>query len=95
MTISEKDVRHIARLARLELKSEEVALYQKQLERILESMAELGTLDTSKTEPTRGGLEASNVLREDVLKRFDGTEALLANAPAREGPYFKVKKVLE
>ena len=95
MTISEKDVRHIARLARLELKAEEVALYQGQLGRILESMAELKVLDTSKTEPTRGGLQASNVLREDVLKRFDGTEQLLANAPAREGPYCRVKKVIE
>ena len=95
MAIDEKDVRKIAKLARLKLTDSEVKLYQGQLLKILDSMDELSKLDTAEVPPTTSVLGMSNVLREDEPAPFPAPEKLLANAPEREGPYFKVRKVIE
>ena len=95
MEISERDVRHIARLARLKLSEEEVRRYQDQLARILEHMGELGKIDTSATPPTAHVLGLTNVLREDEARLWPDRKALLDNAPSSEGPYYKVPKVIE
>jgi aspartyl-tRNA(Asn)/glutamyl-tRNA(Gln) amidotransferase subunit C len=95
MSVSEADVRKIAKLARLRLSDEEVARYGGQLTKILESMAELAALDTKDVPPTTSVLGAVNVLRDDALRPFEAREALLENAPDRDGPYFKVRKVIE
>ncbi len=95
MSVSDADVKKIARLARLRLSEAEIALYGGQLAKILDSMAELAAADTSGVAPTASVLGAVNVMRDDEPKPFEDAEALLANAPERDGPYFKVKKVLE
>jgi aspartyl-tRNA(Asn)/glutamyl-tRNA(Gln) amidotransferase subunit C len=95
MSVSDADVKKIAKLARLRLTEGEVALYGGQLTKIIDSMAELAEVDTANVPPTTSVLGAVNVMREDEPRPFDGAEALLANAPERDGPYFKVKKVLE
>lgn len=93
--ITDADVVKIARLARLKLSPDEIALYRGQLGKILESMEELSRLDTVSVEPTLSVLGSAGALREDVCEPFAGTEKLLANAPEREGNYFKVRKVIE
>lgn len=95
MAITENDVRKIAKLANLRLTDDEVKRFQGQLGRILEAVDELSAVDTSNVPPTTSVLGLSNVLREDVPRDPFPAERLLANAPAREGPYFKVRKVLE
>lgn len=95
MAISEGDVRKIAKLAKLRLTEDEVKLYQGQLLKILDSMKELEALDTKDTPPTTSVLGLSNVLREDEPRPFGDPEKLLSNAPAREGNFFKVRKVIE
>jgi aspartyl-tRNA(Asn)/glutamyl-tRNA(Gln) amidotransferase subunit C len=95
MSVSDADVRKIAKLARLRLSDEEIARYGGQLTKILESMAELAALDTKDVPPTTSVLGAVNVLRPDEPKPFANREALLENAPDRDGPYFKVRKVIE
>ena len=95
MSVSDADVKKIAKLARLRLTENEVALYGGQLTKIIDSMVELAQVDTSGVAPTTSMLGAVNVMRDDVPSPFGDTEALLANAPERDGPYFKVKKVLE
>ena len=94
MSVSDSDVKKIAKLARLRLTEAEVALYQGQLTKILDSMEELAKLDTSGVPPTSSVLGAVNVMREDEPRPFDDREALLGNAPDRDGPYFKVRKVI-
>ncbi|MBI4422733.1 MAG: Asp-tRNA(Asn)/Glu-tRNA(Gln) amidotransferase subunit GatC [Elusimicrobia bacterium] len=94
MPIEEEDVRHIARLARLELTDDEVRLYQGQLGRILASMEELRRVDTAQVPATAHVLGLTDVLRPDEPRPFAHRDDLLANAPRREGPYFKVPKVL-
>ena len=94
MSISDADVRKIAKLARLRLADEEVALYRGQLTKILEAMTELERLDTAAVAPTTSVLGVVDVVRADEPRPFDGCRRLLENAPDREGPYFKVRKVI-
>ena len=95
MELTDKEVRHVARLARLRLTDEERELYRGQLGKILGYMEDLKKLDTSKTEPTSqvGGL--TGVFREDVAEVFPHIEDILKLAPARRENYFKVPKVIE
>ena len=95
MAINEEDVKKIAKLARLRLTADEVKLYQSQFSKILDSMAELSALDTAQVAPTSSVLGLSNVMRPDAPEPFNGSEKLLANAPEREGSFFKVRKVIE
>jgi aspartyl-tRNA(Asn)/glutamyl-tRNA(Gln) amidotransferase subunit C len=97
MSITKKDVDHVARLARLTLTNEEKERYTAQLESILSYIEKLNELDTTNVPPTAHVLPISNVWREDRAdqKHLGSTEDLLANAPEREGPFFKVKKVIE
>ena len=95
MSVSEADVRRIAKLARLRLSDDEVARYGGQLGKILDAMAELGALDTKNVPPTESVLGTANAPRADEPRPFEGRERLLENAPDRDGPYFKVRKVIE
>lgn len=95
MAITEADVRKIAKLAKLRLTDEEVKKYQGQLGKILEAVDELSKVDTSNVPPTASVLGLTNVVREDVPREPFPSEKLLSNAPEREGPYFKVRKVIE
>ncbi|MBI4052153.1 MAG: Asp-tRNA(Asn)/Glu-tRNA(Gln) amidotransferase subunit GatC [Elusimicrobia bacterium] len=95
MEITIKEVEHVARLARLALETGEKEKLAQQLKVILSSMEELKKLDTSKVPPTSHVLGLKSVLREDVVVPFEGREAILKNAPARELDLFKVKKVIE
>lgn len=95
MSVSDQDVRKIAKLARLRLTDDEVKLYGGQLGKILDSMTELAAADTAAVPPTTSVTGAVNALREDEPRPFEDREALLSQAPDRDGPYFKVRKVIE
>src|SRR5262245_17267756 len=100
MALSKKDVEHVARLARLALTEEEKERYTLQLGQILTYIEKMGKLDTTNVAPTSHVLPLSNVWREDRMEPSDSEtlgspEEILANAPEREGPLFKVKKVIE
>ncbi|MBI5210700.1 MAG: Asp-tRNA(Asn)/Glu-tRNA(Gln) amidotransferase subunit GatC [Elusimicrobia bacterium] len=92
--IGDETVAAIAKLARLALSAEEAALYRGQLGSILDHVAALSEADTEGVAPTAGVLGLDNVLRDDARVPFDDPEAILANAPGRDGPYVKVRKVL-
>lgn len=97
MAITRKDVEHVARLARLSLTEDEKERYTAQLESILEYIEKLKTLNTDNVPPTSHVLPLANVWREDRANPtiLGSAEDILSNAPEREGPFFKVKKVIE
>ncbi len=97
MKITKKDVEHVARLARLALSEEEKERYTAQLEGILEYIDKLNKADTANVPPTSHVLPMANVWREDQVepKRLGSQQDILKNAPEAEGPFFKVKKVIE
>jgi aspartyl-tRNA(Asn)/glutamyl-tRNA(Gln) amidotransferase subunit C len=94
--IDEKTVKHVARLSRINLSKEEVALYQKQLGGILGYINKLSELDTTDTLPTSHPLEnLKNVFRKDAIKKSLPAEGALKNAPARKNGLFNVPKIIE
>ncbi|MEA3346293.1 MAG: Asp-tRNA(Asn)/Glu-tRNA(Gln) amidotransferase subunit GatC [Chloroflexota bacterium] len=93
LTIAE--VEHIAELAKLGLTEEEKHTFQKQLSAILEHFETLQEVDTSAIPPTATVLPLRNVMREDEVRPSLPPEAVLANAPDREGDSFKVQAVLD
>lgn len=94
MTITKKDVEHVALLGRLELTEDEKEKYTEQLNNILEHAEMLNKLDTANVQPTAHVLPLHNVFREDVVGRHIENERGLANGPAQEKGFFKVPKVL-
>lgn len=93
--IDEAQVRKTAKLSRLELTDAEVEEFTGQLSAILDYMDKLNELDTTDVEPLAHCLPISNVFREDSVKESLGTEKTLANAPQRDGEFFKVPKILD
>ena len=94
MAISLDEVRHIARLANLEFTEEEQERFTRQLNSILEYIAQLSRLDTAAIEPTSHVESGSHALREDRLQPSLSREEALANAPESERGLFKVPRVL-
>ena len=93
--IDAEQVRKVAKLARLQLSEAEIEEFTGQLGAILEYVAKMGELDTADIEPLAHCLPLSNVFRADEVRGSLGTEGTLANAPARDDPFFKVPKILE
>jgi aspartyl-tRNA(Asn)/glutamyl-tRNA(Gln) amidotransferase subunit C len=93
--IDEVQVRKVAKLARLELSEEEIEEFTVQLSAILDYVEKMNELDTADVEPLAHCLPISNVLRADSVKASLGTEKTLANAPQRDGEFFKVPKILD
>jgi aspartyl-tRNA(Asn)/glutamyl-tRNA(Gln) amidotransferase subunit C len=93
--ITSDDVIHVAKLARLKLTDDEVALYTTQLEAILEHASSISALDTEGIEPTAHPLAKSNVFRKDEVRPSLSQEEVLSNAPAAEDGRFKVPQILE
>jgi aspartyl-tRNA(Asn)/glutamyl-tRNA(Gln) amidotransferase subunit C len=93
--IDEEQVRKVARLARLELTEAEVEEFTGQLSAILDYVEKMNELDTGDVEPLAHCLPVSNVFREDEVKESLGAEKALANAPQRDGEFFKVPKILD
>jgi aspartyl-tRNA(Asn)/glutamyl-tRNA(Gln) amidotransferase subunit C len=93
--ISLEQVRHVARLARLELTADEERRLQIDMSEMLGYVDKLNELDTDKVVPTAQVGESGISVREDVVTNRPAAEAMLANAPAREGFFFKVPKIIE
>ena len=88
-------IRYVATLARLQLTDEEVARFAPQLDQILGYVDKLKSVNTDQVPPTSHAIPMANVFRQDAPAPSLPAEAVLANAPQREGPFFKVPKVLD
>jgi aspartyl-tRNA(Asn)/glutamyl-tRNA(Gln) amidotransferase subunit C len=97
MVLSVEDVRRIARLARLELDAGEAERYREQLSAILGYVEQLQALDLAGVEPMTHALAAGDdaPLRPDEVQRSLDPEEALADAPAREGTFFEVPRIIE
>ena len=95
MSLTQQEVEHIAKLARLELTDEQQAHYREQLSAILDYIQKLRMLDTTDVPPTAGGGLTQMTLRADEARPSLSTAALLANAPQTEDEQFKIPPVFE
>jgi len=92
--ITKEEVKKVALLARLELNEDEVNKHAEQLEKILEYINQLETIDTDQVPCTTRAIEVTNVFRKDEKKSSDCTEEILELGPSREDKYFKVPKIM-
>ena len=94
--ISEQDVKHIAKLARLGLTQNEIRKFQKELSSILNYIEKLKEVDISKAEPTSHPIEVKNVMRKDEVneKLKKEKEKLMELAPETKKGYLKTKPIL-
>lgn len=94
MKVTKELVLHIAELAHLKLRDDEVEKFQKELDQILEYVEKLNEIDTSKVEPLSHPSPVINVFREDYVKKSIKSEEALKNSPDATEEFFKVPKVI-
>ena len=90
MAITREEVMHVARLARLELSDEEVERFREQLSVILEAVGKVAELDLEGVPPTSHPLAVVNAWREDDPRPSLSHDDAFANAPDRDGNFFRV-----
>jgi len=95
MKLTREEVQRVALLARLRLTAAEESRLAEQLDKILQYMEKLNQLDTTEVKPFTHAVDVVNAWREDSVTNQPDTEALLANASATQGGFFKVPKIIE
>ena len=94
MTVRKEELLHIANLAQLTLKDDEIDSYLANLQDILNFAEVVNNAPVDNLDITIGANEAKNRFRKDEIKVFEDNEALLANAPSKEMNMFKIPKVI-
>jgi len=94
MKVSKEELLHIAKLANLNLKDDEIGNYLNNLQDILNFADVVNKAPIEGLEETIGANENYNVFRKDEIKVFDNHDGLLQNAPEQERGMFKIPKVI-
>ena len=93
--ITMQEVERVARLARLTLSDAEKERMRRELDGILSYIDKLRALDTEGVPPTSHAVPMTNVMREDEPVPSLPQEDMLANAPDRNGEFFRVPRIIE
>ena len=94
MKVSREEILHIAKLANLNIKDEEVDKYLLNLQDILNFVEIVNNAPVEGLSESIGVNENYNVFRKDEVKVFEDNDLLLENAPEKERNMFKIPKVL-
>lgn len=94
MSANSIDIRYVAKLARIALTDEEVERFGQQLGDLLGHVNALSELDVSRVPATAQVVESRNVTRADTPQPCLDRETVLAEAPQRQGPFFRVPRIL-
>lgn len=95
MALTQSEVEHVARLARLRLDPDELERMRAQLSNILEYIAMLQEVDVAGVAPTAQVTGLASILRSDEVRDMLTREEVLANAPDSRDGMFRVKAVFE
>jgi len=95
MSVDIETVKKIASLSRIAIGEAEAKAMVGELNDILGWVEQLGEVDVSGVEPMTAVIPNKTRLRDDVVTDGDVRDKVLANAPAREGSFFGVPKVIE
>ena len=95
MSVDQKTVRHVARLARIAMSDAEVDALVPELNQILGWVDQLAEVDTDGVEPLTAVIEQKLRLRDDVVNDGNVRDKVLANAPDAQHGFFAVPKVIE
>jgi aspartyl-tRNA(Asn)/glutamyl-tRNA(Gln) amidotransferase subunit C len=95
MSVTNDQVRHIAKLARIAMSDEELDRLLPELNNILGWVEQLGEVDTDGVEPLTAVVDQKLRLRDDVINDGNIRDDVLANAPDAQHGFFAVPKVIE
>jgi aspartyl-tRNA(Asn)/glutamyl-tRNA(Gln) amidotransferase subunit C len=90
--IKEETLKHVAKIARLELNEKELKKFKSQLNQVLEAFRKIDEVDTSDLKPSFHPIEIKNVMREDEAEKWDWDP--LANTKHKEGKHFRGPKIV-
>jgi aspartyl-tRNA(Asn)/glutamyl-tRNA(Gln) amidotransferase subunit C len=90
-----EEIMHVSRLAKMGVNEAEVETFARQLSDILENFEILKKVDTEGIPPTTQPIPLDNLLKDDRKKPSIPQDEALANAPNREGEFFRTRAVLE
>ena len=93
--ITPEALKHLAKLARLELSDDELATYATQLEVILESVDKIREVAAAAVKPMSHAVGLTNVFRKDETKPSLDRAEVLAQAPAAQDDRFRVPRILD
>ena len=95
MSVDAKEVRHVAKLARIAMSDAELECLVPELNNILGWVEQLGEVNTDGVEPLATVIDLRLRLRDDVVTDGNIRGDVLANAPAAQHGFFAVPKVIE
>jgi aspartyl-tRNA(Asn)/glutamyl-tRNA(Gln) amidotransferase subunit C len=93
--ITPEALKHLAKLARLELSDDELATYATQLEVILESVDKIREVAAADVKPMSHAVGLTNVFRKDETRPSLDRAEVLAQAPAAQDYRFRVPRILD
>ena len=94
MKVSKEEILHIADLACLKIREDEIEEYIRNLQDILNYANIVDSAPIEGLDTSIGALENYNVFRKDGIKVFEDNKALLQNSPEEEDNMFKIPQVL-
>lgn len=95
MSVDQKTVRHIARLARIAVRDDELPALAGELNSILDWVEQLREVDTTGVEPMTSAVAMSMKMREDAVTAPNLQKEVTMNAPGAEDGFYVVPKVVE
>jgi len=95
MSVTNEQVRHIAKLARIAMSDEEIERLAPELNNILGWVEQLAEVNTEGVEPLTEVIDLKLRLRDDIVNDGNIRDAVLANAPEAQHGFFAVPKVIE
>ncbi len=95
MTLTLSEIRKIADLAHIKMEDSEYEKLAKEINKILEMISQMQSVDTSKVTPVSHPTGGTQRLREDEVSVTDCTSLVMPNAPLEEKNLFLVPKVIE
>ena len=95
MSVSKEDVKHIAKLSKLDLTEQVLEKYTNELSSIVDFANELSSINVEGVKPTAHILDIKNVFRKDEVQPSYDREEILKNAPSKDAGCVSVPKVVE
>lgn len=95
MKITPDDIRHVAKLARLDIAETDIDAFVLQIGDILDYVDTLNRVATDDVVPMAQAIPLTNAFREDTIRESDLLEKFLGNAPKAADNMFCVPKIIE
>lgn len=93
-SITTQQVKHLSKLAALQLTDEEIKKYQSDLDEIVDFMNQIKNLDLESVQETSRTTDEENVLRDDVIGSSLSQQDALGNAKNIHNGFFMVPHIL-